>query len=574
MLYPASGIHLLLPGRIDKAYSNLSGTNFLAFSNDTTLYSRDLIHWHQMSQGIRGCDGLSPVALTQHRASFPNGTLIIYSPQKSVQRLSLPYVEIKDGVLSISPACRRLRVWERRCRYQSIDKSFSIDAAFSVYPLSWPDIELTPPDGSQAEVSSSNLEIILSLDVGREKVVRMTLLGVEIVYDAKMALLHIEDKHIPMASDDGLIRLHCMIDDFAMEILVMGRLYCVYPFRREPCIRFETEGDTACVAELKLYGLRDAGYSPELIRQIQAIPPGSPVFKSDAFNIFTNKVKDIAYSEPDAYVPDRSTVISPTRVVEEFSWRHTPWGDMTRVINRKSIWSAPNALERFPDIHTGITTFDAACRIALDVLNNATDPRFALDGEAGMWSAGAFQGEGLGFGVWRRDSAQIIMKCGSMIEPAVSANTLQYILSGGFDNGIDGIPMPVMALGDYFKASGDLALLRRVWPRILEAMRRADGLFCPEKGLYHAPQSSSNDAFDEPEAGGFALSTQVYFMAAYEAAADMARALKEDALICYRWLQRSHLLRESIREAYWNPDYGYYTSGPRGSESYDKGYWE
>ncbi len=446
---------------------------------------------------------------------------------------------------------------------------------FSARPTKWPEIDVVESDSGDAEVTATAHEIEMLLDSGQERIVRMSLLGFPLAYDAGLSMLRAGGELIPLPTKDGLVRLHCVMDDDALELSAGGCVYRFSPAGSAPRVAFETDGNTACLARLRIFGLRAPGYERRSAEEIAATSyPNETVYENGAFRIFPNHVEDRAYGEPPAYVPCRDVVFSPTRVTEEFPWRHTPWGDMTRVINRSDRWEAPASLGRFPDLHTGIPTFDAAYRIALDVLNNAADPRFALAGERGMWSAGAFQGEGMGFGVWRRDSAQIILKCAALYDGAVTANTLRHIFFGGFDNGADGIPMPIMALGDYFLATGDRALAKSLWECVAGGLERADALFDQARGLCRAPRSSSNDAFDEPEAGGYALSTQVYFMAAYEAGARMAGALGEDAARAQRWEKRAALLRENIRALYWNPEYGYYTSGPEGSESYEKGYWE
>lgn len=53
---------------------------------------------------------------------------------------------------------------------------------------------------------------------------------------------------------------------------------------------------------------------------------------------------------------------------------------------------------------------DAAFQIAMDVLDKAKSPQYAFEGEHGMWSAGAFQGTGMGFGVWCRDTMQMLLR--------------------------------------------------------------------------------------------------------------------------------------------------------------------
>jgi hypothetical protein len=80
--------------------------------------------------------------------------------------------------------------------------------------------------------------------------------------------------------------------------------------------------------------------------------------------------------------------------------------------------------------------------------------------------------------------------------------------------------------------------------------------------------------FEEPEAGGFALSTEVYAMEAYAALSRMASLPEIADQRAQKWATRASAMRLNIIEQYWNTDHGYFTSGPVGSESYAKGLWE
>ena len=89
-----------------------------------------------------------------------------------------------------------------------------------------------------------------------------------------------------------------------------------------------------------------------------------------------------------------------------------------------------------------------------------------------------------------------------------------------------------------------------------------------------AEQSTSNDAFPEPECGGFSLATEVYFMESFRAMSRMGAIMGEDIALQHRWESMGELLLESVRKQYWKESAGYFTSGPAGSESYECDYWE
>ena len=97
------------------------------------------------------------------------------------------------------------------------------------------------------------------------------------------------------------------------------------------------------------------------------------------------------------------------------------------------------------------------------------------------------------------------------------------------------------------------------------------GALCKEKGLVYAAFCSSNDAYEDTEAGGYALSTEIYFMYAFECAFNILKCLGEPAEH-YKFLAAQML--EMIRNKYWNPTAGIFTSGPDGSVAFKDEVWE
>lgn len=101
----------------------------------------------------------------------------------------------------------------------------------------------------------------------------------------------------------------------------------------------------------------------------------------------------------------------------------------------------------------GIPAVDAAFQIAMDVLDKARNQQYALEGEHGMWSAGAFQGTGMGFGVWCRDTMQMLLRGIGFIDPKVTRRTVEYILKSGKDNAVDGLAAVVISVWEYYLVS-------------------------------------------------------------------------------------------------------------------------
>ena len=63
-------------------------------------------------------------------------------------------------------------------------------------------------------------------------------------------------------------------------------------------------------------------------------------------------------------------------------------------------------------------------------------------------------------------------------------------------------------------------------------------------------------------------------MKAYDSMAKIEKLLHGENENSEKWSKVSEQLREKIREEYWNDEAGYFTSGPKGSEAYEKQIWE
>ena len=227
----------------------------------------------------------------------------------------------------------------------------------------------------------------------------------------------------------------------------------------------------------------------------------------------------------------------------------------------------------FPEIKTKYAVVEAAWNVAAHTMATALDPAYALDGQKNMWSAGAFQGKGEGFGVWRRDAAQIILRCGTFFSKAITKTTLQYVLKTGINNGVDGIFLPVIALWDYIQATGDRQILDETWEDAEYSINSVNGFFDDDLHLLQVERSTSNDAFPEKETGGYALSIQVYYSAALRAAANLAR-IRNQWEKAAAWDTRAQAVVKAVKKLYWNEAAGYYTSGPKGSTAFEMAAWE
>ncbi|HEY5508735.1 MAG TPA: T9SS type A sorting domain-containing protein, partial [Paludibacter sp.] len=137
-----------------------------------------------------------------------------------------------------------------------------------------------------------------------------------------------------------------------------------------------------------------------------------------------------------------------------------------------------------------------------------------------------------------------------------------------------GVAMPMVGLWDNYLVTGDSTTIRAVWDKLKVQIAKLDAQYNVSKGLINAAHSTSNDNFAEPEAGGFALGTEGYFMLAYRAMADMGRIMNESEVQIQTWKAREGLLTDNIRAKYWKESAGYFTTGPIGSTGYTNNNWE
>lgn len=100
-------------------------------------------------------------------------------------------------------------------------------------------------------------------------------------------------------------------------------------YNADPYFEIHTNGKTASVICLNIWGLRSTRYEEENRRLIEQEEKGQPLFKSESYTIYEKCVEDRIYGEPAAWaLRGGKIVLSPVRAVEEFCWRDTPWGDM------------------------------------------------------------------------------------------------------------------------------------------------------------------------------------------------------------------------------------------------------
>lgn len=482
----------------------------------------------------------------------------------------------------IKPAAQmdNLRVWVRQWHNEHIDKKFEFLMRFRQGPDVWPEVRLLAPENILSDIQTKACEVELEMFVGQEPEIEFELCGVKWVWKALDQTLNCQGYKMKIPTEKGRLYLH-FYRDMAIQELYADRKNAMlivqdngpkkedYKIRSEqveninnpsfylqynadPYFEIHTNGKTASVICLNIWGLRSTRYEEENRRLIEQEEKGQPLFKSESYTIYEKCVEDRIYGEPAAWaLRGGKIVLSPVRAVEEFCWRDTPWGDMTRIQNRTERWDAPED-SAYPKLHTEHNVINAAFSLATDIMCQNRNKKYALPGQEGLMNAAVFQREGEGFGSWVRDTCHAAFRCQNLLAPDEARESLSYISEHGFNNGVDCAAMPAIAAWDHYITTGDIQLLYEMLPGIIKYAEEADARYDEEMQLVHATMCLAQDAFEEPENGGYCLGTEIAFALMYQ---DVARICEVTG--CYPerikfWESRSKEMLASIKEKYCN----------------------
>lgn len=509
--------------------------------------------------------------------------------------------EERDGGLIWPEAINKLRIWKREWMIENISKEFFFESRFTTRPAPWPNIEVMEKKMDIDDITAKSMEYEIELFVGQERFISFDVSGTEFVYDALLYTLKSGEHSIPVKVKDGRLNLHVFFDRCVTEIYTSeGKVMMLvkedgpgtvthrissetveninndsfsYTYFRDPYIRITTEGTTSSIIRLVAYGLRSTRYSPDNERKIRMLNKGELIYHTDNYDIYENEVTDRAYGERDAYVLDGGKkVISFQRAVEEFDWRQTPWGDMTRITNRSENFNVGKAYEEYPVLTTHNPVIDAAYNIATDILFRNSDSEYNLPGQEGLFNAALFQGKGEGFGVWIRDTCHAAIRTQNLLKPETIKKSLRYILCHGFNNGEDSSAMPAIAIWDYYLSTLDRSFLYEAYPYLKRFITDPDKRFKEARGLVEAWMCPAQDAFPEEESGGFCIGTEILYAKMYESMANMALELGTDSVLAEEWNKKAEIIHKTVREDYFNGEI--FTMGPKGSEAYEKAIFE
>ena len=511
---------------------------------------------------------------------------------------ALPSIMREESICAPHHQLSQLRVWERKWKLN--EKSVRLPLRFSLKPSLWPNISIEQADKTTDDVRASAYEAKITW-TGSLSRLSLELPWSSVLLDLSDSVLKCDNHVFPLKNQGKVNSLHLIFDAVSTEVFCAGKQYvvavragkkasrysvdnnvsgnlekCTLGICEIPEIEVKSECAEGTNIDINLYGLHDNEYSIQALQLLKdSIKQNSRlIYDCNEFSVYSDRIEDKYYDLADAQVLSDDVVVSPTRVIEEFQWRDTPFGDMTRVVNRSDVgFTSPEAC-RFPKLSTSVDSLNAAWNIAVSIFAQCSQEQYAMPEQENMWSAGLFQGKGEGFGVWLRDTTHIALRGGCLIDPETCLRTIKYAASRGFDNGSDGPPMCIVGIWDYYLATGDKSAVFSMLPKLLDSIRQIDELYDSKAGLVRAAQSTSNDAFPEPENGGFALGSECYYMKAYENMAQIGELVGYDNKATELWRYKGKLIKKHIQEKYWNEDFGFYTSGPVGSEAYENGVWE
>ena len=579
------------------------------------LVSKDLLHWKREESELPGIESICRKAdkwigdIEQQIEFEEDGKIWILgqTAKKTCEGVAASNAISIPSVFSgeqLKPAAQvdNLRVWVRQWHNEHIDKKFEFLMRFRQGPDVWPEVRLLAPENIVSDIQTKACEVELEMFVGQETEIEFELCGVKWIWKALDQTLNCRGYKMKVPTEKGRLYLH-FYRDMAIQELYADRKNAMLivqddgpkkedykirseqveninnpsfylQYNAEPYFEIHTNGKTASVICLNIWGLRSTRYEEENRLLIKQEEKGQPLFKSESYTVYENCVEDRIYGEPAAWaVRDGKTVLSPVRAVEEFCWRDTPWGDMTRIQNRTERWDAPEE-SVYPSLHTKHNVINAAFSLATDIMCQNRNKKYALPGQEGLMNAAVFQREGEGFGSWVRDTCHAAFRCQNLLAPDEARESLSYISEHGFNNGVDCAAMPAIAAWDHYITTGDIQLLYEMLPGIIKYAEEADARYDEEMQLIHATMCLAQDAFEEPENGGYCLGTEITFALMYQ---DVAKICKVTGCYLERikfWENRAEEMFTSIKEKYWNEEKECFTSGPIGSEAYEKGWWE
>lgn len=199
----------------------------------------------------------------------------------------------------IKPAAQmdNLRVWVRQWHNEHIDKKFEFLMRFRQGPDVWPEVRLLAPENILSDIQTKACEVELEMFVGQEPEIEFELCGVKWVWKALDQTLNCQGYKMKIPTEKGRLYLH-FYRDMAIQELYADRKNAMlivqdngpkkedYKIRSEqveninnpsfylqynadPYFEIHTNGKTASVICLNIWGLRSTRYEEENRRLIE-----------------------------------------------------------------------------------------------------------------------------------------------------------------------------------------------------------------------------------------------------------------------------------------------------------------
>ena len=330
------------------------------------LVSKDLLHWKREESELPGIESICRKAdkwigdIEQQIEFEEDGKIWILgqTAKKTCEGVAASNAISIPSVFSgeqLKPAAQvdNLRVWVRQWHNEHIDKKFEFLMRFRQGPDVWPEVRLLAPENIVSDIQTKACEVELEMFVGQETEIEFELCGVKWIWKALDQTLNCRGYKMKVPTEKGRLYLH-FYRDMAIQELYADRKNAMLivqddgpkkedykirseqveninnpsfylQYNAEPYFEIHTNGKTASVICLNIWGLRSTRYEEENRLLIKQEEKGQPLFKSESYTVYENCVEDRIYGEPAAWaVRDGKTVLSPVRAVEEFCWRDTP----------------------------------------------------------------------------------------------------------------------------------------------------------------------------------------------------------------------------------------------------------
>lgn len=285
------------------------------------LVSKDLLHWKREESELPGIESICRKAdkwigdIEQQIEFEEDGKIWILgqTAKKTCEGVAASNAISIPSVFSgeqLKPAAQvdNLRVWVRQWHNEHIDKKFEFLMRFRQGPDVWPEVRLLAPENIVSDIQTKACEVELEMFVGQETEIEFELCGVKWIWKALDQTLNCRGYKMKVPTEKGRLYLH-FYRDMAIQELYADRKNAMLivqddgpkkedykirseqveninnpsfylQYNAEPYFEIHTNGKTASVICLNIWGLRSTRYEEENRLLIKQEEKGQPLFKS------------------------------------------------------------------------------------------------------------------------------------------------------------------------------------------------------------------------------------------------------------------------------------------------------